>query len=103
MKSYLFTIHMGASADSLVEAWQQTRREIDRLNPVDLLTNTNAVELNEEERNSTLDTIEMVVEGYEWTCPECETYNTQIESVPLVRCKCCHHAFEVDSLEHAYE
>ncbi len=103
MKSYLFTIHMWADADSLVEAWEQAKLKIECMEAEEALTNTDRVVLTDDEVDLELDTLEMVAEGYEWTCPLCEELNSEIESVPLVRCKWCQHPFEVDNLEHAYE
>lgn len=49
------------------------------------------------------DSVEIIASGYEWTCPNCEHFNHEIE-VPKdehVTCPSCHHTFEVSEYHHA--
>jgi hypothetical protein len=47
--------------------------------------------------------VDLMASGYEWTCLECETLNTEIEAKEKVKCKECGAEFETYPPEHAYE
>ena len=54
--------------------------------------------------DGTLDISEMVdviASGYEWTCPKCERFNTEIECTIQVQCYICERVFETNPPEHA--
>lgn len=46
--------------------------------------------------------VDIIASGYEWVCPDCETFNTEIEINETVKCVCCGVEFETDLPEHAY-
>ena len=51
-----------------------------------------------------MDSVEIIASGYEWTCPECNTLNHEIEVPETVRC-CnlqCNTDFTTEPPDHAY-
>jgi len=53
----------------------------------------------------TLEGVELIAEGYEWECPECEHLNHEIEinNGPMtVECKECSTTFYIAGYEHAF-
>lgn len=46
--------------------------------------------------------VDMIASGYEWVCPECETYNREIGITEQIRCAKCNQEFEVKEAHHAY-
>lgn len=46
--------------------------------------------------------VDIIASGYEWICPDCETFNTEIEITETVKCVCCDAEFETAPAEHAY-
>lgn len=54
--------------------------------------------------DGTLDISEMVdviASGYEWICPKCEHFNTEIEYTEQVKCSMCERVFLTSPPEHA--
>jgi len=49
-----------------------------------------------------MDSVDIIASGYEWICPECERYNTEIEITEIVTCSGCSEKFETDPAEHAF-
>ena len=49
-----------------------------------------------------MDNVVLIASGYEWTCPECDELNHEIEIENQVSCKNCNVVFEVTECEHAY-
>lgn len=47
-------------------------------------------------------TVDIIASGYEWICPECETFNQEIEITETVKCCSCKTTFETNPPEHAY-
>ena len=45
--------------------------------------------------------VELIASGYEWNCPECETFNTEIEITEHVECDNCNQVFFVSESYHA--
>jgi len=59
----------------------------------------------ENDIDGTLDiseTVDIIASGYEWVCPKCEHYNTEIEHAYQVQCNLCERVFETNPPEHAY-
>lgn len=46
--------------------------------------------------------IELIARGYEWICPTCEKYNTEIEITEYVTCEDCRATYSVQDHHHAY-
>jgi len=46
--------------------------------------------------------VEVIASGYEWTCPECDELNKEIEYRGVYTCQNCGREVEADSPEHAY-
>ena len=44
----------------------------------------------------------LIASGYEWTCPECEHFNNEIEITEKVTCRGCKKTFKVEDYSHAY-
>lgn len=49
-----------------------------------------------------METVDIIASGYEWICPECEEFNTEIEITEEVQCQECLEIFETKPAEHAY-
>jgi len=49
------------------------------------------------------DGVDLIASGYEWICPNCETFNEEIEATDIVVCKGCRLSFKVNSVEHAID
>ena len=49
------------------------------------------------------ETVDIIASGYEWICPICETYNTNIECPEIVTCENekCRQSFFTKPPEHA--
>lgn len=45
---------------------------------------------------------ELIASGYEWTCPDCGQWNTEIEACREVKCRKCEEEFAVSDHTHAY-
>ena len=45
--------------------------------------------------------VELIAAGYEWTCPNCEQINKEIEVTERVECDHCHANYDVAAYEHA--
>ena len=45
--------------------------------------------------------VEVIASGYEWTCPNCEHFNSEIEVTETVTCSDCGEVFEVNEYHHA--
>lgn len=59
----------------------------------------------ENDIDGTLDlseTVDIIASGYEWICPKCEKFNTEIEITEQVKCSDCGRVFETNPAEHAY-
>jgi len=52
----------------------------------------------EEEEES----VELIASGYEWTCPNCDKLNEEIEILVKVKCVVCGREFEVENADHAW-
>jgi hypothetical protein len=53
---------------------------------------------------SRLPSVDLIASGYEWICPKCNHFNTEIEASESVTCKNaeCHEQFTTNPPEHAY-
>lgn len=49
-----------------------------------------------------MEAVDMIASGYEWICPECESFNTETEVGEFVTCGECGMDFETNPPEHAY-
>ena len=47
------------------------------------------------------ESVELIASDYEWTCPDCETLNHEIEINEWVTCKECDHEYRVNEYHHA--
>ncbi|KKN71225.1 hypothetical protein LCGC14_0422680 [marine sediment metagenome] len=47
-------------------------------------------------------TVDIIARGYEWICPSCEHFNTEIEILEVVKCEQCKDWFITNPAEHAY-
>ncbi len=52
-----------------------------------------------------MEQVNLIASGYEWICPECERFNTEIEVTETVICKGldCRAEFETTPPEHVYK
>lgn len=50
-----------------------------------------------------METVDIIASGYEWTCPECNRLNKEIEYTQQVRCELCQQIFETGLPEHAIQ
>jgi len=50
-----------------------------------------------------METVDIIASGYEWICPECGRFNTEIEITETVICEECGTEFETNPPEHAYK
>ena len=48
-----------------------------------------------------VESVELIASDYEWTCPDCETLNHEIEINEWVTCKECDHEYRVNEYHHA--
>lgn len=46
--------------------------------------------------------VDIIASGYEWVCPDCETFVREIGLTETVECPCCGAKFETAPSEHAY-
>jgi DNA-directed RNA polymerase subunit RPC12/RpoP len=46
--------------------------------------------------------VDIIASGYEWVCPSCGRFNTEIEVKEIVQCPGCEEKFEINPPEHAY-
>ena len=44
----------------------------------------------------------LIARGYEWVCPKCEHYNTEIAVTEEVTCAGCKETYQVEDHYHAY-
>lgn len=60
--------------------------------------------LSEEDRKviNEREAVDLIASGYEWTCPACEWYNREIETLTLVQCEGCNGIFKVGEANHAH-
>ena len=54
------------------------------------------------ERTDNMQEIIMIASGYEWDCPECGEFNTEIETKEKVLCRACGRKFIVNEVYHAH-
>jgi len=48
--------------------------------------------------------VDLIASGYEWICPKCEQYNTEIAIPKTLVCKECNEIFNINpDINHAYE
>ena len=47
--------------------------------------------------------VELIAAGYEWTCPDCDELNCEIEITEQVTCAQCKRVFKVMDAYHAHE
>lgn len=50
-----------------------------------------------------MENVDIIASGYEWICPECGEYNTEIEITETVNCCYCDTIFDTNLPEHAYK
>jgi len=57
------------------------------------------------EHQEQLDSVDIIASGYEWICPECDTYHEVIEypRSGTVQCEGCGKKFSTGLPEHAME
>ena len=48
-----------------------------------------------------METIDLIASGYEWICPKCNAFNTEIEAREFVTCGECDQDFVTSPPEHA--
>lgn len=53
-------------------------------------------------RQDTSETVILIASGYEWICPECDEFNTEIESNVRVTCPECGESFTTEPPLHAH-
>jgi len=58
-------------------------------------------EIEPYESEDILESVELIASGYEWTCPDCETCNGEIEVTETVTCRKCKEMFPVSAHNHA--
>lgn len=46
--------------------------------------------------------VDLIASGYEWHCPNCKEFNTEIEIENELECAKCKHKFSVGTIDHAY-
>jgi hypothetical protein len=47
--------------------------------------------------------VSLIASGYEWTCPNCDTLNKEIEVTEKVFCDNCANFYNVEEYNHALE
>lgn len=57
----------------------------------------------EEDTADDLQVVDVIASGYEWTCPNCDTYNTMTAHTLHVECHQCGGFFETNPPAHAYD
>ncbi len=48
------------------------------------------------------ETVDLIASGYEWICPKCEHFNTEIEITTQVKCNQCERVFLTNPAEHCF-
>ena len=48
-----------------------------------------------------MESVDIIASGYEFVCPNCDAYNTIVQTAIDVVCGSCKPTFEVDEIEHA--
>ena len=56
-----------------------------------------------EPSDTKLEQVELIASGYEWTCPNCDHLNREIEIPKSVICASCNTKFTVWTADHAWE
>lgn len=49
-----------------------------------------------------MQTVDLIASGYEWTCPNCNAHNSEVEITTTVVCYACGTQCRVDEYEHAH-
>ena len=49
-----------------------------------------------------MEEVELIASGYEWVCPNCDTYVEEIEILKFVLCPECEKEFGVFEYYHAF-
>jgi len=47
--------------------------------------------------------VDLIASGYEWICPKCDTFNTEIEITEKVTCPECGATWETGECHHAHK
>jgi uncharacterized protein (DUF983 family) len=50
-----------------------------------------------------LEEVDLIASGYEWTCPNCDELNHEIEITETVCCKDCKQKYSTGETHHAYD
>lgn len=58
--------------------------------------------MNTQQDTDKLESVDLIASGYEWTCPNCERLNREIEVTERVTCGECGSQYATDAPEHAY-
>ena len=48
-----------------------------------------------------MESVELIASGYEWSCPDCDMENHEIEVTEKVVCSGCKKEFDVSDYNHA--
>lgn len=59
--------------------------------------------IEENRKIEKLDTVDLIVRGYEWACPHCGKLNNEIEIIHVVECLECGNHFRTGTADHVWE
>ena len=48
-----------------------------------------------------MESVQLIASGYEWICPDCNSFNKEIEVTERVKCHSCKKTYAVDDYYHA--
>lgn len=68
------------------------------------VTEPQLVEVDEDGRplQATFEMVDIIASGYEWTCPECDRLNHEVETLSFVTCRGCDRHFLTGEFHHAH-
>lgn len=55
------------------------------------------------EMEAKLQSVDLIVSGYEWTCPVCHSLKREIEAKSELECPQCESKFNCGELRHTFE
>ena len=50
-----------------------------------------------------MERVDVIASGYEWICPQCDSFNKVIAYVETVECRGCNEKFETNMPEHCFD
>jgi uncharacterized protein (DUF983 family) len=53
--------------------------------------------------NTDTNTVDIIASGYDWTCPNCDDWQSTIEVTDTVTCQECGNTYPVNDHHHAYK